>query len=163
MLKNNKAVTLLVLVVTVIVILVLGGTTIVTSDALIKKTKKKTIITNMYLIKGEVESIYEEYQFNGDENILKGTVLDENELEDVVSIYKAKTGVGDLWYEWNRDTLLKLGFDPEMLPNESEGYYVNYATGEIIYTPGVKEGTTRIYTLTKLTAPSSDEIEDEGF
>lgn len=171
MLKNNKAVTMIVLVVTVIVILILGGTTVITSDALIKKTKKKTIITNMYLVKSEVETIYEEYQFNGDINTLEGTKLVEK-VEEILSIYGAKKEEGDLWYSWDRDTLSELGLDPEMLPEkESDGdseeskhyYIVNYTTGEIIYTPGFKDITgNRMYTLTKMSAKSSDEIKDEG-
>lgn len=174
MLKNNKAVTMIVLIVTVIAILILGGTTVVTSDALIKKTKKKTIITNMYLVKSEVETIYEEYQFNGDINTLEG-----DNLFDIMTYEKAnkllqetwgaKKEDGDLWYLWNRDTLSKLGFDPEMLPEkdsaeETEYFYVvNYTTGEIIYTPGFKETTgERIYTLTAMSSKSNEQLNDEG-
>lgn len=184
MLKNNKAVTLLVLVVTVIVILILGGTTFVASDALIKKTKKKTILANMYLVKGEVESIYEEYQFNGEITTLKGarlvdsvdedekfsaiTVIKVEDINTLLSIYGAKKEDGDLWYSWNRATLSELGFDSEIIPEHPEEgkeyyYIVNYATGEIIYTPGFKDTAGNIiYTLTKMSAKSSDEINDEG-
>lgn len=172
MLKNNKAVTMIVLVVTVIVILILGGTTVITSDALIKKTKKKTIITNMYLVKGEVEAIYEEYQFNGDINTLEGNnLLDKVPYETANELLRKwealegeeKVSDNDLWYSWNRDTLSKLGFDPEMLPDEESKYIVNYTTGEIIYTPGFKDTTgNRIYTLTAMSSKSGVEIDDEG-
>ena len=144
MLKNNKAVTLVALVITIVVILILGGATITTSDMLIRDTKKKTIITNMYLVKGEVEAIYDEYQFSGDTTVLEG-----QKVENLLA-YGITVNSDDLWFMWGETVLTKLGFDKEMLASGGK-YIVNYLTGEVLYTKGFREmdGSVK-YTLTDL-------------
>ena len=144
MLKNSKGVTLVDLVITIVVILILGASTITTSDMLIRDTKKKTIITNMYLVKSEVEAIYDEYQFSGDSAVLEGQSI-ANLLAYGITVHE-----GDLWYMWGETVLSNLGLDPDMLSSGGK-YIVNYTTGEILYTKGFREidGTVK-YTLTDL-------------
>lgn len=145
MLKNNKGITLSVLVVTIIVIFILAGTTITASDMLINSVKVKNTVTNMYLIQGKVESLNEEYEFNNVElSNYAGTPISD------VSEYGVTVNTGDKWFIWNSNTIVDLGFDDNMLSSGGE-FIVNYATGEVIYTEGVKDNGVIKYTLTELT------------
>lgn len=152
MLKNNHAVTLSSLVVTIIVILILAGVTITTSDFLIIDTKSKAIVSNMYLIKGKAEAIYEEYEFSEDIT-LPGTQVSVFTLYSYgvsASENEEDAKVDNVWYKWDKTTLAELGFDPEMLSGTAE-YIVNYETGEVIYTAGIKDIKGNIkYKLTEV-------------
>lgn len=143
MLKNNKGVTLTMLVITIIIIVILAGTTITASDLLIKQTKSKNVTTNMILVKAKAEALYEEYTFNETaEESYVGT-----KVTDVSSYGAENTGK---WYKWGPSELASLGFDENMLANGGE-FIVNYETGEVIYTLGVKEDSGDIkYTLSEL-------------
>lgn len=144
MLKNNKGVTLTVLVVTIIVIIILAGVTISSSDSLIKNTKVKNMVTNMYLIQAKAEALYEEYQFNGTTTYVGTPTTD-------VTSYGESAGSEDKWYIWDQTTITQLGFDENMLSSGGD-FIVNYATGEVIYTKGLKDDDGNIkYTLSKLT------------
>lgn len=153
MFKSNKGVTLIMLVITVIIIVILLGAIITTTIELIKNTRNNTIKTNMILIKAEVQAIYDEYQFTEDESILKLDKSEDDtyEKEENLSEYEITVETGDLWYSWDRDTLAYLGLDTNMLPDNETYYFVNYSTGEIIYTKGVEasDGTIK-YTLTDM-------------
>lgn len=143
MLKNNKGVTLTVLVVTIIVIIILAGVTISSSDSLIKNTKVKNMVTNMYLIQAKAEALYEEYQFNGTETGYIGEQVTDLNTYNVVDNGK--------WYKWDKNTIKDLGFDENMLSSGGD-FIVNYATGEVIYTKGLKDDDGNVkYTLTDLT------------
>lgn len=146
MLKNNKGVTLTVLVVTIIVIIILAGVTISSSDSLIKNTKVKNMVTNMYLIQAKAEALYEEYQFNNtDTTNYVGTATTD------VTSYGESAGPEDKWYIWTQNTIKDLGFDENMLSSGGD-FIVNYATGEVIYTKGLKDDDGNVkYTLTDLT------------
>lgn len=146
MLKNNKGVTLTVLVVTIIVIIILAGVTISSSDSLIKNTKVKNMVTNMYLIQAKAEALYEEYQFNNTDtdNYVGSPTAD-------VTSYGESAGAEDKWYIWDQTTITQLGFDENMLSSGGD-FIVNYATGEVIYTKGLKDDDGNVkYTLSKLT------------
>lgn len=145
MLKNNKGVTLTVLVVTIIVIIILAGVTISSSDSLIKNTKVKNMVTNMYLIQAKAEALYEEYQFNGTETVLRGEHVTGADLNIYNVVDNGK------WYKWDKTTITQLGFDENMLSSGGD-FIVNYATGEVIYTKGLKDDDGNVkYTLTDLT------------
>ena len=158
MIKNNRGVTLSALVVTVIVIILLAGITITTSDLVIKKTRSKNMYSNMYLIKGKVETIYEDYTFDPTDltKSLAGTQVDAYSLADMPygkGIDLTDTNVNSLWYMWNKTTLKSLGFDPHMISSDSDDVFfiVNYATGEVIYSKGFDDGTGEIkYKLSDL-------------
>lgn len=145
MLKNNKGITLISLVVTIIVISILAVTVFATSNSLILDTKMKTVLANMYLVKGKVETIYEEYKFDDDNSVLVGT-----EYKDSLEEYHVNKKSSDLWYVWNKNTLTQVGLDNKMLSGRSN-YIVNYTTGEIIYTSGCEDDNGNIlYTLTEM-------------
>lgn len=146
MLKNNKGVTLSILVITIIVTIILAGTVITASNLIITSTKAKTVVTNMYLIQGKAEALNEEYEFNNiDISNYAGKVVSD------LNGYGVMANAGDKWFEWDEATLIDLGFDKNMLSNGGE-FIVNYTTGEVIYTKGVKDNDGIVkYTLTDLT------------
>lgn len=144
MLKSNKGVTLIILVITIIVMSILAGVTIKASNQLITDTQKKAKITNMYIIKAEIEAMYDEYQFSEEMSVLKGTYTED------VSQYGVTFKEEDLWFIWDRDTIKNLGFDENMLTG-NEYYIVNYATGEIIYSKGIKDEVGKVeYTFSDI-------------
>ena len=157
MLKNNHGVTLSILVVTIIVIFIIGGITISATSSLLIDTKAKNALSNMYLIKGKMETIYEEHQFSGKDLIYAGT-NNENvstKVTDISTLSQygiSSDGTTDnYWYIWDRDTLEALGFDRSMLQKEDSKYIVNYISGEVIYTKGVKSDSgEKLYTFTDI-------------
>ncbi len=145
MLKNNKGVTLTILVITIIVIIILAGTVITASNLIITSTKAKTVVTNMYLVQSKAEALNEEYEFN---NIDTSNYIGKP-ISDLNS-YGIAVNAGDKWFVWDETTLVNLGFDNNMLSNGGE-FIVNYKTGEVIYTKGVKDNDGVVkYTLTDL-------------
>lgn len=146
MFKKNRGVTLISLIITIMVISILAATIFITSVSLIKDTKIKTVASNMYLVKGKAETIYDEYNFSEDESVLVG----EKYTEDVLK-YGANISNNDLWYKWNSNTLSSVGLDSDMLPRSAK-FIVNYTTGEVIYTPGCEdENGDIVYTLSEMT------------
>lgn len=157
MLKNNHGVTLSILVVTIIVIFIIGGITISATSSLLIDTKAKNALSNMYLIKGKMETIYEEHQFSGKDLKFAGT--DNPNISTKVSNISTLSQYGissdgttdNYWYIWDRDTLEALGFDRSMLQKEDSKYIVNYISGEVIYTKGVKSDSgEKLYTFTDI-------------
>ena len=146
MIKNNSGVTMTSLAITVFVILILASVTITATDALARNTKSKAIITNMYLVRGKAESIYEEYQFSEEIN-LPGENVNVSTLS-TYGVYSSGNTEDNTWYRWTKTTLQNNGLAPEMLSEGAE-YIVNYETGEVIYTAGIKkEGNIVKYKLT---------------
>lgn len=160
MLKNQNGVTVAALVVTIIVLGILASVTISVTTDLMTDYKVKTYITNMLLVQGKAESLYEKYQFEGtsDTDIgseYMGTKTDLNSLETFKK-YLDGTNNDKYWYKWTQNTLSKNGLDPEMLTSGSEYYLVNYETEEVIYSKGFKgEGSTTYYTLTEMQSYSN--------
>ena len=162
MLKNNHGVTLSILVVTIIVIFIIGGITISATSSLLIDTKAKNALSNMYLIKGKMETIYEEHQFSGKDLKFAGT--DNPNISTKVSNISTLSQYGissdglpasettdNYWYTWNKNTLEELGFDTSMLPKENSEYIVYYVTEEIIYTTGVKiDSGEKLYTFNNI-------------
>ena len=162
MLKNNHGVTLSALVITIIVIFIIGGITISATNTLLVDTKAKNALSNMYLIKGKMETIYEEHQFSGKDLKFAGT-NDENistKVNDISTLSQygissdglsSEETTDNYWYIWDRNTLETLGFDRSMLQKEDSKYIVNYISGEVIYTKGVKSDSgEKLYTFTDI-------------
>ena len=144
MLKNNRGVTLSILVVTIVVIMILASVTVTTSDLLIKDTKSKSIISNMYLVKGKIEAVYDDYAFNTPTNagdILKGTPVSSSSVSQYYT--SPATPPTNYWYKIEASDLPNLGMDRSMLSGTAF-YYVNYETGEVIYSNGVKDSTGNV-------------------
>lgn len=162
MLKNNKGVTILVLVITIVVLLVLVGISITTGFTVIDEVRAGRIISEMTLVQSKVETIYEQYQFDGNINNLKlsedKTEYKTNELDVVLpdeekTAIAQKAGVDNIndwsWYKWDRDVLKSQGLDPSMLP-EGKCYYVNYEHAEIIGSEGTKFDESVYYSMSGL-------------
>ena len=104
-----------------------------------------------------METIYEEHQFSGKDLKFAGT-NDENvstKVTDISTLSQygiSSDGTTDnYWYIWDRDTLEALGFDRSMLQKEDSKYIVNYISGEVIYTKGVKSDSgEKLYTFTDI-------------
>lgn len=137
MIKNNKGITLTILAVTIIIIIIIAGITIKMSDYFIKDTKNKSQITNMQLIKGKIETIYEDYEFNKNEVLLKGTPKAYQSLQEYG--INSNSDINNYWYELNKTNLVNdLGFDKRMFL-DNETYIVNYKTAEVINPNGVED------------------------
>lgn len=154
MIKNNRGVTLSILVVTIIILIILASVTITTSNLLIRVTESKAVVSNMYLVKGKAESLYEEYEFLGDtlpdEDNFLGKKVSVASLVIYGVVSNGNTEEDNTWYKWTKNTLENNGLDPEMLSEDAE-YIVNYETGEVIYTIGVKDNSGNInYKLTDI-------------
>ena len=150
MLKNNKGVTLSILVVTIIVIMILAGITVTTSNLLIRDTKAKATISNMYLLKGKIEALYDDFQFSGKgvDDANNGLVGDHVSSSSVSQYYTNPTDApsgtaADRWFKIVSSDLPDLGMDTSMLPS-SAFYYVNYETGEVIYSSGFTDSETGV-------------------
>lgn len=167
--KNNKGVTLVALSVTVVIILIIASVTYVSGRDLLDSTKLKGYITTMYLIKGEVENINEEYQFDGDSGHLKGKILDTsyvnpdtgistyNMLKDIYTkevfagesnaTTKASNEISSgIWYILEQDDMKELGIENDML-DSGDVFIVNYNTGLVIYTKGYTSKGITTYSL----------------
>ena len=70
--RNDKGITMLVLVITIVILVILTGVSINTGYSVLRDIRVGRIISNMVLVKAKVETIYEEYQFSGDEKDLVG-------------------------------------------------------------------------------------------
>lgn len=160
MLKNNRGITLTLLIVTVIVILILASIAINSSYTVLTRTRLQNAATNMKLIQTKVESMNEEYEFNNTSSgeYIGTPVVDPSYLNS----YGVIILPDDKWYIWDRDILASLGFDKDMLKEvepeqkDKEKYIVNYSTGEVIFTTGVKdENDERLYTVNQITATMS--------
>lgn len=154
MIKNNRGVTMSILVVTIIVIMILAGVTITTSNFLIRNTKAKAVISNMYLVKAKAESLYEEYEFSGDTLPTEDDFLGKRVTVSSLRMYNVESSGNieedNTWYIWTETTVQNNGLDTEMLSDGAE-YIVNYATGEVIYTTGVKDNLGAVnYKLTDM-------------
>lgn len=163
MLKNQKGVTLTVLVVTIIVLGILASVTISTTTDLMYDSKVKTYITDMSMIKAKAETIYEKYEFENDESqSANGLGNGDDNIGYKVNISDMdKYGVSsdesnnEYWYKWDKTILSNNGFSPEML-DSGEYYYVNYKSGEVVYSKGFKgKNSNTIYSLTEMKAYSN--------
>lgn len=70
--RNDKGITMLVLVITIVILVILTGVSINTGYSVLRDIRVGRIVSNMVLVKAKVETIYEEYQFSGDEKDLVG-------------------------------------------------------------------------------------------
>lgn len=179
MIKNQKGVTISMLAVTIIILVILAGITISTGSNLIRSSKLRNYITTMNLIKLEVEKIAEQFEFeNFDSSTIESyydvsnamkieqdvminslTYLTESEKNMIISPTSEMFNsipVEDLWFKWYGPILddLKIEytnmFDAD--DDASEIYfYINYATGEVIYPKGYRASDGTItYSLSGL-------------
>ena len=147
MVKNEKGVTLLILVITIIIIFILMGVSVNTGYTTLINARTGRVISNLNLIKIKVESIYDDYQFSENEELLVGAndrkyslddIIFENsqlaEIENEIPNYDS-IATEKKWYEWNESILKLQGLDTKILKDDGK-IFVNYEDSEIIYTKG---------------------------
>ena len=77
MARNNKGITIVSLVIVIIVLIIIEGVSISVGGNVIKSAKLQSINTNMLLIQAKAKVIFEESNFNKDENLLKGQKVND--------------------------------------------------------------------------------------
>ena len=83
------------------------------------------------MVKAKMETIYEQYQFNGTQ--LVGTPSDiEIELSAQEQELLGNTVNSWKWYKWDANTLQSQGLDGKML-GKNKYFLVNYEHFEILY------------------------------
>ena len=138
----------------IVVLMILTGVSVGTGTHTIKQIRAGRIISNMKLIKAKVETISEQKDFeNGGEVTTNGSRI--SGIENINFSEEERNLLSDIdidslqWEKWNKTTLEDNGLDPNIIQNEDYCYYVNYETGEVLYTAGVSfDNKTYYYTLT---------------
>lgn len=171
MIKSQKGITIVSLVITIIVMLIILSVSYVTGRELLISSKIKGYITTMYMVKGEIENMYESYQFDSNTAHLKGSKLDVSDdtvKNKMTSIYNneilskitdpAERAVREQeihdtenWYFLTKDNVNELGVETDMLEN-NEVFIVNYNTGVIIYSKGYTVNGDTFYSLEGLSS-----------
>jgi len=162
MLKNNRGITMVALTLTIVILLIITAVSVNTAVFVVNDIRVGRIISNMTLVQKKVEVIYEEYQFENDNqevfvgdkigniNELEGVDVSEQEKQKI----KAELGITDIsdleWYKWTSETLKEQGLDTAML-EAGECFFVNYEYGEVIYSQGTSyEDSEDFYSLSGL-------------
>ncbi len=155
MLKKNKGITMIVLVMTILLLIILTGVSVNTGYSVVKDIKIGRIISDMSLVKAKTETIYEQWQFSGNDADLVGQEVTIDFLSaEEIELIEQNAGNSDFttwkWYQWDVSTLQTQGLDPTLLSGE-EYFYVNYEHSEILYSKGTsyKKGT-KYYSMTGL-------------
>lgn len=158
--KNERGVTMISLVVIILVTLILFVVTFSTATELVDSTKSKKYATIMYLIQGEITAIQDEVNLLENTDSYEGTPTNlstntklksfiDTILKNEVSVtdynlyYNSSTSASydeilNAWYKLNKSNLNRLGIETDIADNENKVFYVNYITGEIIYSEGLK-------------------------
>lgn len=181
MLKNQKGITLISLAITIIVLMILATVTISTSMNLIESSRIRNNIVIMSLIRVEVEKIFEDFEFENDVANMKTldtskltitgaskfdltsekiipmqdnlSSKEKDLLEKKINLKKdSNIDVDNLWYIWSSSTLKELKIDYDEIISEDQYFIINYATGEVMISTGVKSDNDNlvIYSLTGL-------------
>ena len=124
MVKGTKGVTVVALIITVVVMLILAGATIATSE-LIDRAQEQKIVTNLALIQTKVKIIMEKATFNGDSSYYVGVLQTSGDYEGM--------------YEYTERVLRENGLDAIANRLDGEKYYIDYTTGDIVYSKGETE------------------------
>lgn len=168
MVKSEKGVTLLILVITIIIIFILLGVSVNTGYSALNNIRAGRVIANLNLIKIKVDDIYDDYQYNDDETLLVGVndqtytleqIVSSNEMNGIQSEFDDYNSIKteENWYEWNKNTLKSQGLDTKILDDGGK-IFVNYETGEIIFTNGATMNNEEFYyTLSGIKAEFENE------
>ena len=162
--KNNKGVTLTMLVIIIIVLLIITGVSVNTSITFMNDIRVGRIVANMELIQAKVETIYEEYQFQGEnkkDEVLVGTEVTSSEILAIISNETTISDVdknllennSNMWYKWDLNVLKEQRLDEKMLDNPNiDFFWVNYENSKIIYSKGTIIGDTSYFSKDALEA-----------
>lgn len=162
--KEQKGMGHITLFISMIIILMILGAIIYFAIFNIQETKIQNYETNMLLIKGKTKILSEESAIKNNEELLKGRKVSENLEDEQIKKMLEKEVISEeeenfsKYYILDDSNLEEMGLD-SIKPNK--GYYiVNYESGEIIYTEGVKINKELYYKLSDIKQKEDEKDND---
>ena len=148
MFENKKGVTLVLLAITILVMCIIVGITVITADDLLRETDMRKMKTNLYLIKARAQTVFDDYLFDGTDELGSITNI------DITKYGWSKDSTKYIYRQWNIKKLKEQGIDiSNVAANESFIIQYDFVNEEIdvASTRGVvdSEGIAR-YTLSSL-------------
>lgn len=146
--KKDNGITLIALIVTIIIMIILATIVVDFSTKAIDKAKLEDIKTNMLLIQGKSQTIYEKYSFKEIEE-LTGILYSEQNTYVISDGLLDHLNVEDDIYIWGEEALNENGLGT-IKTDEQTFYIVDYTTSEIYFSKGYEYNDSIYYSLTEL-------------
>ena len=146
--KKDNGITLIALIVTIIIMIILATIVVDFSTKAIDKAKLEDIKTNMLLIQGKSQTIYEKYSFKEIEE-LTGILYSEQNNYVISDGLLDHLKVEDDIYIWGEEALNENGLGT-IKTDEQTFYIVDYTTSEIYFSKGYEYNDSIYYSLTEL-------------
>ena len=146
--KKDNGITLIALIVTIIIMIILATIVVDFSTKAIDKAKLEDIKTNMLLIQGKSQTIYEKYLFKEIEE-LTGILYSEQNTYVISDGLLDHLKVEDDIYIWGEEALNENGLGT-IKTDEQTFYIVDYTTSEIYLSKGYEYNDSIYYSLTEL-------------
>lgn len=146
--KKDNGITLIALIVTIIIMIILATIVVDFSTKAIDKAKLEDIKTNMLLIQGKSQTIYEKYLFKEIEE-LTGILYSEQNTYVISNGLLNHLNVEDDIYIWGEEALNENGLGT-IKTDEQTFYIVDYTTSEIYFSKGYEYNDLIYYSLTEL-------------
>lgn len=146
--KKDNGITLIALIVTIIIMIILATIVVDFSTKAINKAKLEDIKTNMLLIQGKSQTIYEKYLFKEIEE-LTGILYSEQNTYVISDGLLDHLKVEDDIYIWGEEALNENGLGT-IKTDEQTFYIVDYTTSEIYFSKGYEYNDLIYYSLTEL-------------
>ena len=146
--KKDNGITLIALIVTIIIMIILATIVVDFSTKAIDKAKLEDIKTNMLLIQGKSQTIYEKYSFKEIEE-LTGILYSEQNTYVISDGLLDHLNVEDDIYIWGEEALNENGLGT-IKTDEKTFYIVDYTTSEIYFSKGYEYNDSIYYSLTEL-------------
>ena len=146
--KKDNGITLIALIVTIIIMIILATIVVDFSTKAIDKAKLEDIKTNMLLIQGKSQTIYEKYLFKEIEE-LTGILYSEQNTYVISDGLLNHLNVEDDIYIWGEEALNENGLGT-IKTDEQTFYIVDYTTSEIYFSKGYEYNDSIYYSLTEL-------------
>lgn len=146
--KKDNGITLIALIVTIIIMIILATIVVDFSTKAIDKAKLEDIKTNMLLIQGKSQTIYEKYSFKEIEE-LTGILYSEQNTYVISDGLLNHLNVEDDIYIWGEEALNENGLGT-IKTDEQTFYIVDYTTSEIYFSKGYEYNDLIYYSLTEL-------------
>lgn len=146
--KKDNGITLIALIVTIIIMIILATIVVDFSTKAIDKAKLEDIKTNMLLIQGKSQTIYEKYSFKEIEE-LTGILYSEQNTYVISDGLLDHLKVEDDIYIWGEEALNENGLGI-IKTDEQTFYIVDYTTSEIYFSKGYEYNDSIYYSLTEL-------------
>ena len=146
--KKDNGITLIALIVTIIIMIILATIVVDFSTKAIDKAKLEDIKTNMLLIQGKSQTIYEKYLFKEIEE-LTGILYSEQNTYVISDGLLEHLKEEDDIYIWGEEALNENGLGT-IKTDEQTFYIVDYTTSEIYFSKGYEYNDSIYYSLTEL-------------